>query len=125
MNRLISIDNLRGIAFIFMVIQHIPYFYDVVHNYETNYSKNIFINYSGKIARYTFIILAGVSLGLFKKKNNKNRIKRSLIILFHALLISIVTYILYPNYWVRFGILHFIATSANSNVTIEFYAQSY
>ena len=58
-DRLIYIDNLRGIAFIFMIIQHIVYFYDVSNNYKTSYAKTNLIETSGTISRTLFILLAG------------------------------------------------------------------
>lgn len=116
MTRIAIIDNLRGLAFIFMIIQHIFYFYDVSTYYETEYSKNIFIDLSGTIARTLFIFLAGCSLVLNYKKNKesfmKNKFKRNIEILFHAIIISITTYILYPEFYIRFGILHFIGLAS-------------
>ena len=116
MVRVELIDNLRGIAFIFMIIQHVFYFYDVSKHYETNYAKNIFVNYSGTIARTLFIFLAGCSLVLNYKKNKdsfiKNKFKRNMEILFHGLIITATTYLLYPEFFVRFGILHFIALAS-------------
>ena len=47
--RINTIDNLRGIAFILMVFQHIFYFYDVSMNYKTSYSSNITIALYPKI----------------------------------------------------------------------------
>jgi uncharacterized membrane protein len=113
MKRINIIDNLRGIAFIFMIIQHIFYFYDVSKLYETSYAKIPFVDLSGTIARSLFIFLAGSSLVLNYKKNKekflKNKILRSIEILIHAVIISITTYIFYPDFFVRFGILHFIS----------------
>jgi uncharacterized membrane protein len=48
MTRIIAIDNMRGIAFIFMIIQHLFYFYDVSNFYETKLADNFFIDASGK-----------------------------------------------------------------------------
>jgi uncharacterized membrane protein len=113
MNRLYLIDNIRGFAFILMVIHHIVFFYDASNNFTTNYSSNIIIDIIGSIARTIFILLVGISLGLFNKKNKiKNRFKRSMEILVHGFLISITTYIFYPNLWIRFGVLHFIALTS-------------
>jgi uncharacterized membrane protein len=118
MNRVYLLDNLRGLAFLFMVLQHIFYFYDLSNNYQTHTSQNKFIDYSGVIARTLFILLAGYSVYMSykndiknKDKNNyiKKRIKRSLEICLHAAIISGITYILYPKLFIRFGILHFIA----------------
>lgn len=114
MYRLNYIDNIRGIAFILMVIQHIFYFYDVSMYYSTNFSHNMFVSTSGTIARTLFVLLAGLSIGLNSKKDNnknkiKNRVKRSLEIGLHGLLVSLVSYLIYPDFFVRFGILQFLA----------------
>jgi len=113
MERFNIIDNLRGIAFIFMVIQHVFYFYDVSNDYQTKISENTIINTSGIIARTMFIILAGYSVYMAYKKDPENhinkRIKKSGEIFLHALFITFMTYVLYPKYFVRFGILHFLA----------------
>jgi uncharacterized membrane protein len=106
------IDNLRGIAFILMVIQHIFYFKDVSNDYTTSYSSNIFVDYSGIIARTLFIFLAGLSLSLIDRSKVEKKIKRIGEIAIHALIISLVTYIYYPKYFVRFGILHFMALAS-------------
>lgn len=115
-NRLFLLDNIRGIAFIFMIIHHIFYFYDVSRNYNTSYANNKFVSISGKIARTIFILLAGyATYSAYQKysKENKSHIKqrffKSFEILVHAGFISGLTYILYPEYFIRFGILHFLA----------------
>jgi len=110
--RYLFIDNLRGIAFLFMIIHHIFYFKDVSNNYLTSYSNNIFVSTSGTISRVLFIFLVGLSLSITdkkKKKSIKKRIKRSLEIFINALIISFITYIYYPKMFIRFGVLHFIA----------------
>jgi uncharacterized membrane protein len=107
MERIVIIDNLRGIAFLFMVFQHIFYFYDVSTNYQTSYSKNELVDISGSIARTMFILLAGYSVA--NKSNLDKRFKRSLEILAHGLLLSGLTFMLYPDKFIRFGILHFLS----------------
>jgi uncharacterized membrane protein len=113
MERIVIIDNLRGIAFLFMILQHVFYFYDVSTHYKTSYASNDIIDKSGLIARTMFILLAGYSVYMAYNKDNKvnlkKRAKRSLEILGHGLLITTVTFILYPNIFIRFGILHFLA----------------
>ena len=111
--RYLFIDNLRGIAFLLMIIQHIFYFKDVSNNYSTSYANNIFVKLSGTVARTLFIFLVGLSLSISEKNKTKEsikkRIKRSTEILINALIISFMTYMFYPNIFVKFGILHFIS----------------
>jgi uncharacterized membrane protein len=113
MERYNIIDNLRGIAFIFMFIQHLFYFYDVSNDYETKFADNNIISSSGIIARTMFILLAGYSVHMAFKKDPENHINKRIIksteILLHGLFITFITYFLYPKYFVRFGILHFLA----------------
>jgi uncharacterized membrane protein len=115
-SRIYLLDNLRGIAFLFMIIHHVFYFFDVSNDYNTKLSSNSFVDTSGHIARNMFILLAGYSTYMAYKKYSKDnkspileRLKRSGEILIHALIITFVTYMLYPHIFVRFGILHFLA----------------
>ena len=112
-NRLLFIDNIRGIAFIFMVIQHLFYFYDVSTYYATDYASNPLISMSGTIARTIFIILSGYSLALSYKNNKKkkNRFKTPILVLTHAMLLTCITWFLYPEFFIRFGVLHYIGLS--------------
>jgi uncharacterized membrane protein len=110
MVRNIKLDNLRGIAFILMIIHHIFYFYDLKKS--TKYADSQIIEIIGLVSRYLFILLVGYSLVYLYKNNKKNfinnRIKKSIEILFHAAIITLITYYYYPNNFIRFGILHFI-----------------
>jgi uncharacterized membrane protein len=116
MTRLNIIDNARGVAFILMVIHHIFYFYDVNNKYMTSLAHNEIIDNVGFIARHIFLFLTGYSLATnYSEKKYKNkinfiydRLKKSLLILAHAFAVSIITYNFYPNYYIRFGVLHFI-----------------
>ena len=111
--RVYILDNFRGIAFILMFISHIFYFYDISNDYQTDTANGPITKYFGEIARTTFIILAGFSVYMSynnnKEENIIKRVKRSLEILIHAGLVSLVSYLLYPDNFVRCGILHFIA----------------
>ena len=114
-----DIDQLRGYAFLLMVVQHLFYFRDVRNDYKTNYASIPFIKASGTISRHIFILLVGTSIYMNYAKHQKRkkefirkRFQRSMEILMHATIISILTYNLYPKYWVRFGVLHFIALAS-------------
>ena len=111
MARSYTIDNLKGIAFLLMLIYHICSVWDLTTGI-TEYKKIPVIDYMGIIARTLFILLAGYSINSSYKKHKESffseRIKRSFTILGHALIMTILTYILYPDKYIRFGILHFI-----------------
>lgn len=116
MNRSNLLDNIRGCALIFMTIHHIFYFYDVGNNFTTSYRNHAFVNMCGIIARTTFIVLSGYSLYMSYKnsKNNEKktlqrRFSRSANILANGMIITLVSYMLFPDRYIRFGILHFIA----------------
>ena len=114
-NRFMEIDFLKGFAVIFMVIFHIPYLYEMM-GYGIMPIRNGTLHYLARIAEYIFITTVGVNLSLSKKKNeNKKFIKlqlyRVLKLLIYAFIITASTYYIFPNMFVRFGILHFIAIS--------------
>jgi len=111
MTRINIIDNIRGIAFILMVIQHIFVFNDISNNFLTTYSTNPLVELCGWVSRILFIVLAGISLTLNKDKSIKTKLYRTFKIGIHALILTLVTYYYYPDMFIRFGILHFLAIS--------------
>ena len=112
---IILINTLRGIAFIFMFIYHIFVFLKVMTKYD--YLNNYFLNFIGIISRNIFIILVGVSLylsyinskdfNIYKKK----QILRSIKIYIIAMFITLFTYYTIYEYYIIFGVLHFISIS--------------
>ena len=114
------IDEIRGIAFLLMLVHHAHYFVDVSNNYKTHYADSSIVRQVGNISRFTFILLVGVSLyqgykNKYSTKFNsylKNRLKRSVVIFAHALTITLVSLLLYPKYFIRFGVLHFITLAS-------------
>jgi uncharacterized membrane protein len=109
------ITKTRGIAFILMFIYHIFVFLNLLMN--KNYLNNPFIDLIGIVARNIFIILVGVSLYLsFKNSNNieeykKKQLTRSIKIYCIAIYITLLTYFIIPDYYIVFGVLHFISIS--------------
>lgn len=116
MNRLWEVDLLRGIAIILMII----------FNYSfALYYLNIFILNGGFLYWYVlprfiggmFIFISGLSLTLMysqikqKKDTHKKFFSRGLQIFGFGILITIVTFLTFPNAFIIFGILHFIGIS--------------
>lgn len=112
--KLVSINLFRGFAFILMFIFHIFIIKNILtSNYvdlNTPHLKLI-----GEMARYIFIILVGTSLYLsYKNTKNINEYKkkqlyRSMNILLSGLFITMFTFLFFPDYYVVFGVLHFIS----------------
>jgi uncharacterized membrane protein len=140
-----QIDILRGLFFIPMFIFHLFSVYDLTKNFTTKLTSNNILKFFGYV-RNLYIILAGYSLYLSWESYQENikinkqestifgfikyRLARSTTIAFHALLITILSHLLFPSYGIKFGILHFIAlgtliispvaTFNNSNITFLF-----
>ena len=64
MKKLNIINEIKGIAFVLMLIHHMFYFYDVSKDYKTQYSKNTIIQICGIISRHIFILLVGINIFL-------------------------------------------------------------
>ena len=109
------INQIRGIAFILMFIYHIFIFLKAMNFYD--YLNNPLLDIIGQFSRNTFIILVGVSLYLsyINSKNiteyKKKQILRAIKIYCIAIFVTIITYIYINDYYVVFGVLHFISIS--------------
>jgi uncharacterized membrane protein len=115
-----QIDILRGMFFFPMFIFHIFSAYDLIKGFKTNYSDIPAIKILG-LVRNLYIILAGYSIHLawinYKEKTPKAtiwgfikyKLNRSWSLAKAALLITVISHLLIPEYGIKFGILHFIA----------------
>lgn len=114
--RLWEIDFLRGIAIILMILFH--FIYDLNH-FSVIYYK-LWIGpfaYAASITASVFVVLVGVSLTIsFNKKKNTTLlsdiriqfVKRGLKLFGFGLLITVVSWLVIPERFVIFGILHCI-----------------
>ena len=117
MKRYYEVDFIKGLAVISMVIFHYFYLGTQMGKLNYNYNSGIY-RLMAKFAHLTFIFMVGVNLVIMwlnnlsdkktEKEYRKKQYKRVIYILFLALIISIITYITFPEQWVKFGILHFI-----------------
>lgn len=112
--RLILPDLLRLIAIALMVFYHFSY--DLVFFKILNFDimAHPFWWFLPRLIVFLFLFTAGFSLAIAhqKKLNIKKFFKRFLQIALSALLISIVTYKIFPSRWIYFGTLHCIALSS-------------
>ena len=114
-SRVVEIDFLRGIAIICMVIFHWFYLLDI--RTGSRYSHNVMIKGVGDIARTLFIFLLGVSVSLSKQKSRddnkylRKQLRRVLCLFGCGFLLILVTMCIYPDRFVRFGILQYMGVA--------------
>ena len=118
MVRYAEIDILKGIAVIFMVIFHI-YYYPYHYGYkEIRYDKAP-LPLIARISQLIFITSVGINLVIvYSKKVSTNQtdkeyyekqLKRIVKLVIGAGFMSLFTYFIFGDNFVKFGILHFIA----------------
>ena len=115
MKRYWEVDAFRGIALFLMVIYHYIIVLDFFGISENLFNYRIYEDNFPPMFALSFLFILGVSLTLSYNKSkdvNKTKyIKRGLKILFIGIIISIITYILFPSMFIYFGILHLIGIS--------------
>ncbi|WP_457607325.1 heparan-alpha-glucosaminide N-acetyltransferase [Nitratifractor sp.] len=109
-SRLRWLDNFRGIAISLMVIFH--FFYDL------NYFRFVSIRFLEDpfwlefrwLIVSMFLFAVGVSLGIVHRRGIRwTSVRHRALLLGGASgAISLITWLLFPAYWIYFGILHFI-----------------
>lgn len=107
-----EIDALRGIAVCLMIIFHFLFDLNYFKNFSFDLSAGLWL-FVGRTAALVFIFLVGVSLTLSFSKGRSARhfLKRGLKILFLGLLVTLITFLLFPQETVWFGVLHLIGFS--------------
>ena len=113
MKRYEEIDILKGVAVICMIIFHFYYFPNQYGFKEIEYDT-MALKSIAKIAQVIFITCVGINLVFAKEKNKELSIHYQRIgkILFYAVLMSLFTYAVFQERYVKFGILHFVAFSS-------------
>jgi len=111
-NRYWQIDALRGLALIGMVIYHFLVDLEMIYGIPIGVYKMPVVLLA-RIVAITFIFLMGMSASIRFEKSGDYRwfVKRAINIGFWAGVISVVTYIIFPENYIFFGILHFMAVS--------------
>ncbi|MDO9181444.1 MAG: heparan-alpha-glucosaminide N-acetyltransferase [Bacteriovorax sp.] len=105
------IDAIRGFTIILMIIFHFSFDLNNFGFLKTDIIHSPFWYAFPRLIVFLFLFAVGMSLTLahHDKIHWKAFWKRFLKICSFALLISVVTYILFPENWIYFGTLHAIA----------------
>lgn len=113
-NRYLSLDFIRGIAIVLMIIFHL--FFDL-NNFKfigINIYNDPFWHYFRYIIITVFLLCVGVSLYITNHNgiNFKKTLKRFTLLSLASIAITIATYYIFPHSWIYFGILHFISIAS-------------
>lgn len=103
MKRIGEIDLFRVVAIVLMVAFHFVFDLNEFAKININYESG-FWYYVGRAAAILFITVSGISSNLSKKP-----IKNAIKLFVFATVISVATYFVFADMYVRFGILHFLA----------------
>ena len=118
LQRYIMLDALRGFAVMLMIIFHVFYDLSWFHFVDIDILENPFWFALPRFIVFLFLICVGLSLALVHKNGIRwhSVIRRFLMIGGWALVITVVTYILFPTSYIYFGVLHCIAVSSLAGV---------
>lgn len=104
-HRIWTIDFVRGLAIILMIIFHFIVDLKDFYSYPLDYLSG-FWHIEGKLSAILFMLICGVSSTL-----GKNSTRHGIKVFIWAMLLTAVTYLYSENYYIRFGILHFLGIS--------------
>jgi uncharacterized membrane protein len=110
-SRFIFIDVLRGATIILMIFFHFSFDLNLLGFLNFDIIHKPFWYFLPRFIVFMFFLAVGMSLTLVHQRQIKWRIffHRFIKILILAGVISLVTYIIYPENWIYFGTLHSIA----------------
>lgn len=101
--RIRTLDELRGLAVVAMVLYHLLYSMTFIFNIESCYPLMMAVIPYEPIIPITFITISGIVCSF-----SRNNLKRGLIVFGVAIGITIVTTIFIPSQAILFGILHLL-----------------
>ena len=101
------LDEIRGIAYIAMILYHA--YYDIVFVYGIDIpdAADVVMRFLQPFIAGTFIFVAGIS-----SVYSSNNFKRGVTYFFFAMLLTFVTSVAMPSEVIVFGVLHFMGIAA-------------
>lgn len=106
-DRIKSIDAVRGILIIGVIIYHFMYNLVALEIIPANILYNPLMNFIQYFGACLFIMISGISA-----KFSRSNFKRGVRTLLFGILLTVVTYILNPDAFIMFGILHFLGVAS-------------
>ncbi len=108
--RYLEVDFIRGIALVLMVAFHLCFDLNYFHYIDIDIRHGLDWRYFRYLILSLFIGTVGISLVLANQEaiNYKKIALRAGKLLLASILISIASYVMNPNMWIYFGVIHFI-----------------
>ena len=108
--RSLLVDLIRGLAVFLMIIFHFSYDLNALGFVIINLQNNSFWYFFPRVIVFLFLFCTGISLTFahLKKFIPAKYFKRILLLSGCSLLVSLTSYILFPEKWIYFGTLHCI-----------------
>lgn len=109
--RSLFLDALRGFTVVLMIIFHFSFDLDYFGFIDVDIIHHPFWYFFPRLIVFLFLFAVGAALFLAHHKGIKWKPfgKRLLLLVFWAIVISVVTYQFFPESWIYFGTLHAIA----------------
>jgi uncharacterized membrane protein len=112
--RLAAVDALRGLGLCLMIAYHLAFDLGYFGVIKADFNHDLFWLASRDLIVSWFMFLVGVSLVLARRTNPGMRPfwRRIALIVFCAMLVSAASYVVFPQTFISFGILHCIAVAS-------------
>ncbi|WP_375459393.1 heparan-alpha-glucosaminide N-acetyltransferase [uncultured Enterovirga sp.] len=113
-SRRLAVDIFRGLAVVAMVIYHSAWDLSELALIETDIRASLSWGLFARAVAATFLVLAGIGLVLAHGRSVKRRafLRRLAVVGAAAAAITLVTWFVFPDSYIYFGILHNIALSS-------------
>jgi uncharacterized membrane protein len=106
------LDIARGLAIVVMLAFHFTYDLSYWHFIEADFYRDSFwLNLRTGIVS-AFVLVMGMSLSIADTQGSPRKMRRVLILVVAAAFISVVSFLLFKQRFIFFGVLHFIALAS-------------
>lgn len=102
------IDTIRGLAILAMMMYHFGFDLNMQGYIVQDLNHSLVWQIARSLILGTFLFVSGFSMALAAHHSLKMRLLRLARIVGCAMLVSMMSYIMFPTSWIFFGVLHFI-----------------
>lgn len=111
-SRYLVIDFIRGLAILAMMVYHFGFDLNMQGIIAQDLNNSITWQIARSLILGIFLFVAGFSMALAASQTVKQRLKRLARIFGCAMLVSMMSYFMFPESWIYFGVLHFVVIAS-------------